>query len=75
MRTQEITRTPVDSSSIASVGHSPQAELDVEFRSGAVYRYYAVPRVVLDGFLAAESKGVYFNRHIKGHYPYERLAE
>jgi hypothetical protein len=30
--------------------------------------------VIVDGLLAADSKGAYFNRHIKDRFPYQRLA-
>jgi lysyl-tRNA synthetase class 2 len=43
--------------------------LDVEFTSGTKYRYFAVPERVFHEFLAAESKGVFFNRRIKPCYP------
>jgi hypothetical protein len=35
-------RIPVDSSVIAAVAYSSDAALDVEFTSGARYRYFAV---------------------------------
>jgi hypothetical protein len=50
----------------------PQA-LDVEFVTGRVYRYLAVPEEEAQAMRAAFSKGVYFNRHIRDHYPHQRL--
>jgi len=66
---------PVDSSLIRSVTYGADAALTVRFHSGAVYRYFTVPRTTLDAFLAATSKGAYFNRHIRDGFPYERVVE
>lgn len=55
---------------LRSVGYDPgTAELEIEFRSGDVYRYYAVPLRVHRELLAAESPGAYFNHTINDHYP------
>lgn len=59
-------RMPVDSSSLASVGYEGGSQqLEVEFRHGAVYLYAGVPPEVFAGLMAAESKGRYFNDHIR----------
>jgi hypothetical protein len=65
---------PVQSSLIASIGYSVRATLDLEFRSGALYRYFAVPHTIFQELIAAESKGAYFNRNIRSRFPYKRLA-
>ncbi len=67
-------RTPVVSSLLSSMGYSVDATLDLEFRSGAIYRYFAVPAAVFQDLIAAESKGAYFNRHVKNRFRYQRLA-
>jgi hypothetical protein len=55
---------------IAAIGYdSETAELEVEFRSGDVYRYFAVPPSVHNALLEAESPGAYFNKHVSDHYP------
>lgn len=46
--------------------------LEVEFRNGAVYRYLGVPRTVHEALMKAESKGSFFNLHVRESYPYER---
>ena len=67
-------RIPVDSTVIASVVYSDDAALDIDFTSGARYRYFAVPAQVFHEFLAADSKGVFFNRRIRSHYPCTKLG-
>ena len=63
-------REPVRSTVIAAVGYdAATAELEVQFRSGDVYRYYAVPPSVHRALLEAESPGAYFNRQISDRYP------
>lgn len=74
MNPQQALRTPVDSSVLGSITYFPDATLQLEFCSGAIYRYVAVPCTVFQGLIAAESKGTYFNRHIRNRFPYQRLA-
>ena len=70
-----IRRIPIESSSIASVGHEPRTSiLEVEFCNGSVYRYFAVPRAIFDQLIGAESKGRYLNRFVRNHYPAERVT-
>jgi len=67
-------RTPVTSSSIASAGYSPEGStLELEYRNGSVYQYFAVPKSVFDSLLAAESKGTFVGERIRGRYPYRRV--
>jgi KTSC domain len=49
------------------------AWLEVEFRTGAVYRYFGVPAWIYQEFLEAESKGRYFNQHIRNRFPTQKL--
>jgi hypothetical protein len=59
-------RTPVESSSIASVGYDElNHELEIEFRNGRVYRYLSVPPAAYRLLLSAPSLGEYVNRVIK----------
>jgi hypothetical protein len=70
-----MNRTRVTSSSLASVGYSPTtATLEVEFKHGAVYQYLDVPTEVFEAFLAAESKGTFFNSTVKNCYSYRRVV-
>jgi hypothetical protein len=66
-------RILVNSTAIAAVAYSPEVALDVEFTSGATYRYFAVPAQLFHEFLAAESKGVFFNRRIRPCYQHAKL--
>jgi hypothetical protein len=67
-------RIPVASTAIAAVTYTSEAVLEVEFTSGATYRYFAVPAQLFHEFLTAESKGVFFNRRIRPCYQHARLA-
>jgi hypothetical protein len=66
-------RQPVDSSLIRSVGYDLTASvLEVELQeSGRVYRYFDVPYSVVEELMTAESKGGYFNEHVRDLYAYE----
>ncbi len=71
-----LERTPVVSSSIASVGYDAAARaLEIEFRNGGLYRYRAVPREVFDGLISAASKGRFFIERIRGKFEFERVPE
>jgi hypothetical protein len=50
-------------------------ELDVVFPSGRRYTYRGVPEKTCDAMKAASSKGGFFNRHIRDHFPFERYGE
>lgn len=65
----------VESSAFQAAAYvESQARLYLLFRSGAVYRYFNVPGCRYDEFLAADSKGRYFGRHIRGRFRYERMS-
>jgi hypothetical protein len=62
-------REPVTSRSLRSVGYDPIAsELEIEFRSGRVYRFSAVPASVHAWLMRAPKKGGLFNRLIRDRY-------
>lgn len=73
MNHPDAVRIPVHSSLLASIAYSALATLDLEFRSGALYRYFTVPRALFQQLMAAESKGAFFNRNIRNRFPYKRL--
>jgi hypothetical protein len=65
----------VESTTLSSLAYDEAREiLQLEFRSGSIYRYYGVPSVVHEALLNAASKGSYFNRAIRGHFPYALAA-
>ena len=65
----------VESSTIASVGYDLTRELlQLEFCRRAIYHYFGVPISVHQALLEAPSKGSYFNRAIRGRFPYCRLV-
>lgn len=67
-------REPVRSESIAAIGYDDDAEvLEIEFVTGAVYRYRGVTQDVFDDLRQAPSKGAFFNRHVKDAYVFEQV--
>ncbi len=64
-------RQDVESSVIGAVGHS--RVLEIQFGSGRIYQYYDVPEDIYDEMLSADSKGKYFNSHIRGKYTYQEI--
>lgn len=69
-------RVFVESTTLSSAGHdAPSTVLELQFRNGAVYQYFLVPRRLYRDLLRAQSKGGYFNQNIRGRYPYQRLQD
>jgi hypothetical protein len=65
---------PVKSTLLASVTYDAgESLLHINFHDGAIYRYFAVPATVHNGLLTADSKGSYFNSHIRSRFRYTRL--
>ena len=68
-------RQQVESSSVQSLGYDAiNRALEVEFASGAVYRYLDVPSRVVQGLAVAPSIGSYVARKVRGVYRFRRLA-
>lgn len=65
-----MTRIPVSSSNIKSVGYDPvKKTLQVEFQSGAVHSYADVPANLYSHLLAAPSVGHFFHANIRDRFP------
>ena len=64
----------MESATLVAVGYKPAEELlEVEFHSGLIYRYDGVPLDLYRQLLSAESKGRFFNLHIRNHFQAFRL--
>jgi predicted DNA-binding antitoxin AbrB/MazE fold protein len=60
---------PPASSSLTSVAYLPKSEaLEIEFHDGSVYLYFGVPASVYDELTGADSRGRYFNAHVRNEY-------
>jgi hypothetical protein len=69
-----MNRVAVASTTLASVSYFPDRRLlELEFRNGAVYQYFDVPLQDYHELLAADSKGTYFNRHIRNCFSYRQI--
>jgi hypothetical protein len=66
----------VESTTLATVSYDEARELlQLEFCSRAVYIYFRVPAAVHQALLGAPSKGRYFNRSIRGQFPFRRMLD
>ena len=67
-------RIDLDSVTLSWVRYSPERlVLEVGFHNGSVYTYFDVPQITCDELLSADSKGRYFNHHIRNHFRTQRL--
>ncbi|HKZ41015.1 MAG TPA: KTSC domain-containing protein [Candidatus Hodarchaeales archaeon] len=70
-----MNRTPVQSSTIASVGyHVDSSLLEIEFHSGGIYQYYDVPEHQYNDLMSADSLGKYFAANIRDVYRCSRIG-
>ena len=67
-------RERVKSSVILAIGYDARhRELEVEFHSGRIYRYFDVPRRVYETLLSTDSVGKYFNETVKPNHRSARV--
>lgn len=73
----QMNLVPVSSSFISQIGYNEETRMlfvEIYYTSGAsvgvsrIYPYQGVPKETFDQFLAAPSKGIFYNVEIKGYY-------
>lgn len=67
-----MTRQPVKSTSIVSVGHDGDT-LEVEFTNGAIHTYAGVTPEQYADLLKAPSIGKHFAQHVRAMFPHTRI--
>lgn len=66
--------TPVESSSIKSVGYDPdRKELEVDFHGTGRYIYHNVPPQTYERLMAADSIGKHLHKNIKGIHRHSKI--
>lgn len=63
----------VNSSAITSVSYTADNTLEVNFRSGNTYRYYDVPRSVVEKMISSDSTGRFFVANVNGRFRSRRV--
>jgi KTSC domain len=73
--TENLDWQPLDSKLLAAAAYdASRRQLYLRFHRGEVYRYFTFPAEQYRELLEADSHGHYFLSHIRGRFPYERLA-
>ena len=68
-----MNRIAVSSSTIKAIGYEERTQtLEVEFKSGGVYQYLDVPKIIYERFVLATSKGKFLAQFIKDKYRTEK---
>lgn len=63
----------LNSSNLATASYDVwSCTLEIRFRNGRVYEYFAVPPGIYDGLLAADSAGKFHHLQIKNRFQYHR---
>lgn len=66
----------VESTTLAALAYDHASQtLQLEFRNRTIYRYFGVPAEVHQALLLASSKGSYFNRVVRGNFPYYLVSD
>jgi KTSC domain len=64
----------VESTAISEIDYDAErAKLLIRFKSGERYVYVGVPDDVHRSFVKADSKGRFFQFHVRDRYPFNRL--
>ncbi len=59
----------VSSSAISAIGYdSSTSTMRIVFIESGPYDYHSVPEHIFTAFLQSNSKGAYYNDHIRDHY-------
>lgn len=67
---------PVTSSQVKAIGYDQATKtLAIKFNSGGVYHYDNVEPEKHTAFMAAESKGKFFGKEIRGKHEHRKVAE
>jgi hypothetical protein len=70
-----MARIPLQSSVLATAEYlADLPALDIVFNTGEVYRYLKVPLLLYQGLLEADSKGAFFNTHIRNQFLFQHLG-
>lgn len=74
MLTMNSDRVHLNSSTLAAAAYDPiLAQLELDFRDGSRYVYSGVEPAIFRELVCADSKGRYFNRYIRGHFPHVKM--
>ena len=74
MTTATFGRVSLDSTTLAAAAYDACSEtLELDFHDGTRYMYSSVARGLYHDLLHATSKGSFFNRHIRDHFPCNKL--
>jgi len=70
-----LRRVNLDSTTLAAATYNDcHGQLQLDFRNGTRYAYSGVGPELFRDLLYAASKGVFFNQHIRGRFPYAKLS-
>lgn len=69
-------REPVQSRMIAALGYDPATNvLELEYVSGEVYQYFAVPASVVSALLSCDRIGAFIGAEIKPRYSFRQIGD
>jgi hypothetical protein len=67
-------RIKITSTNIEFIGYDIETlTLEVEFKSGSIYRYFHVPEYLYQRLINASSHGKFLDDYIKNNYRYQKV--
>ena len=75
MTARTSAKVRLDSTTLAAATYHDRREtLQLDFRDGTCYLYSGIASSLYRELLRAPSKGSFFNRHIRSHFPYVKIT-
>ena len=66
----------MNSAVIASVGYdAASSTMDIEFKTGRVYRFFLITRTIYDTLMSSHSVGRHFNAEIRDRFPNREITD
>lgn len=72
VKSSNISQIGFDENFKLTINSEPMTIMRIVFANGRIYDYYRVEKEVYEDLLKADSIGMYFHKHIKNSYHYEK---
>lgn len=75
MIAEKIDLYPVESSNLSALGYDERKQIAaVRFKSGEIFHYAGIDRVMMQDWLDALSKGQFYSLHVRGKFQGQKMT-